>query len=73
MTPITETPTPTEGDRLRSTAEACVALGVHRSTLTRWVAEGLIKPAVTMPGRTGAYLFDADEIARVARPTEATK
>lgn len=41
-----------------TSAEACQRLGIDRSTLSRWVASGRIKPAVKLPGLRGAMLFD---------------
>lgn len=50
---------------LISTAEACRRLGFKdRSSLTRYVAEGRLAPAMKLEGRTGAYLFDPAEIER---------
>lgn len=53
--------TPTQA--LIGTAEACVLLGVDRSTLTRWVGAGRITPQHKLPGSNGAYLFAEDVIA----------
>lgn len=47
-------------------AEAAALIGVDRTTFNRWVAKGEISPVVEMPGRTGARLYDADEIERLA-------
>lgn len=59
---------------LLSTVEAADRLQVERSTLSRWVQLGRITPAMKLPGRTGSFLFDADEIDRVAaeRAAEAS-
>lgn len=54
------------GDLL-STVETAEALGVERSTISRWVTSGRIKPAHRMPGATGAFLFDRREVQRVKR------
>lgn len=43
--------------------EASRALGIDRSTLTRWVAKGRLKPAHKVPGLRGPYLFDRTYIA----------
>lgn len=40
-----------------TSAEAAERLGVDRSTLSRWVASGRIKPVWKMPGRRGPFLF----------------
>lgn len=50
---------------LLSTTEAVERLNIDRSTLTRWVASGRIKPAHKLPGLRGAYLFDEAEVERV--------
>ena len=48
-----------------TSAEACEALHVDRSTLTRWVAAGKITPLTKLPGSTGAFLFDPSEVERI--------
>ena len=50
---------------LLESAETCELLNIDRSTLTRWVASGRIKPAMKLSGKTGAYLFDPSEVERV--------
>lgn len=51
---------------LLNSAEACEALGgIDRSTLSRWVASGKIRPALKLPGVRGPYLFDPAEVERV--------
>ncbi|HMH92621.1 MAG TPA: helix-turn-helix domain-containing protein [Streptosporangiaceae bacterium] len=50
---------------LIGSAEACELLGIDRSTLSRRVARGEITPAQKMPGETGPFLFQRDEIERV--------
>lgn len=50
-------------------------LGLDRSTVFRYVQLGKITPAGKMSGKTGALLFDADEVERFiatlpAEPTE---
>lgn len=47
---------------LIGTTEAAQRLGVDRSTFFRWVQTGKVQPAVKMPGRTGALLFDPADI-----------
>lgn len=54
-----------------STAEVAARLGVTTVTVIRWARAGTL-PAMKMPGRTGAYLFDADTVARFAAKREAT-
>ena len=52
---------------LIGSAEACRVLNVHPSTLTRWVAEGVIPAAHQLPGKNGARLFDRKVIERFDR------
>jgi excisionase family DNA binding protein len=64
---------------LLATIEVAKRLGLERSTLSRWVKEGRITPAMRLPGATGAFLFHPSEVERVrlaenlaaAEPTEA--
>lgn len=42
--------------------EAANILGVNRSTLTRWVAAGVIEPAIKAPGYKGILLFNRADI-----------
>lgn len=55
---------------LMATVEVAESLGCERSTLSRWVKEGRITPAMRLPGPTGAFLFHPAEVERV-RLTEA--
>lgn len=41
-------------------------LGVHTRTVARWVDDGTLTPAAQAPGPRGAYLFDAEQIERLA-------
>lgn len=50
---------------LMPSAEACDALGIDRSTLSRWVRIGTITPATKLPGLRGPFLFDPAEVERV--------
>lgn len=50
---------------LLGTSELCEALDVDRATITRWVGNGIAKPAMKMAGPNGAYLFHPDELARL--------
>ncbi len=52
--------------KLIPTAEAAEILGIDRSTLSRWVAFGHIKPAMRTSPR-GPMLFDRREVQRLAR------
>jgi predicted site-specific integrase-resolvase len=42
-----------------STGELAQRRGVTVKTVLRWVAAGKVTPAMKLPGKTGAYLFDA--------------
>lgn len=48
-----------------NTLEAASELHISRSTLTRWVQAGKVKPVVRGDGRNGAMFFRASEIKRV--------
>lgn len=66
---LADMPTP----KFLSAAEAAEALGVDRSTISRWVERGRLAPDHKLPGRRGAYLFSRAAI-EAARPTdEATQ
>ena len=59
-----------QGKTQRQVAEA---LGLKsRSSLTRYVADGRITAAMQLDGSTGAYLFDADEVARFKSERESS-
>ena len=60
-----------ETPSLVGTAEAAETIGVERSTLTRWVQLGRMRPAIKLPGRNGAVLFDLAEVERVAAEYQA--
>lgn len=60
--------TPTE--RLTS-REVCARLGIHPSTLSRWVKEGRIRPDYQFPGPRGAFLFTPDEVTRATGDSAA--
>lgn len=50
---------------LVASAEVCAELNMDRSTLSRWVSAGKIAPAMKMPGRNGAMLFNRSDIERL--------
>lgn len=52
--------------KLVSAHNAAETLGITRRSLLGRVARGKITPALKMPGRTGAYLFDAEQVERLA-------
>ena len=45
--------------------EARRLAGVPYSTFMRWVADGRIKPALVMPGISGAKLFDRADVEKL--------
>jgi excisionase family DNA binding protein len=47
---------------VKSTVEAASILHLERSTLSRWVKEGRLTPALKLAGATGAFLFNRAEI-----------
>jgi predicted site-specific integrase-resolvase len=53
---------PTPPDLIGS-AEVCEWAQIDRSTLSRHVAFGKIKPAMRLPGPSGAMLFDRKDVA----------
>jgi predicted site-specific integrase-resolvase len=50
---------------LMPSVEVCDALGIDRSTLSRWVASGRIRPTVRAPGRRGAMFFTRPDVDRL--------
>ena len=50
---------------LIGSAEAAEVCGVDRATFNRWVVAGEIEPAVAMPGRTGARMFERADVERI--------
>ena len=57
--------------RMRAT-EVADQLGVHRSTVLKWYAAGLIA-GEKLPGRTGDVLFDPAEVGRFAEERSARR
>ena len=53
--------------------EASEKLGVSRDALIRMSATGVIKKAIKMPGQSGAWLFDRDEIEQLANQRDLPK
>ena len=47
---------------LIGSATACQTLDIDKSTLSRWVKSGVITPAVKLPGKNGAMLFDPQDV-----------
>ena len=58
-------------NELVSTADAAAALNVHRSTLTRMVQAGKLKPAVRGKGLRGEMFFRPIEIERAKKRIES--
>lgn len=52
-------------DRLVPTGDAAKAIGVGRSTLARWWADGLVEPAYVTPG--GHARWDVADLTRQLR------
>lgn len=50
---------------LIGSAKACEVLDIDKSTLSRWVQAGILTPAVKLPGRNGAMLFDPKDVNRL--------
>lgn len=53
--------------KLIGTAEAAAQLNVHRSTLTRMVEAGKLKPAVRGEGIRGSMFFYRSEVDRAKK------
>lgn len=51
---------------LLSTAEVAEMLGILPRSVAQRVQRGTLMPALKLPGQTGAYLFDRDEIEALA-------
>lgn len=51
---------------LIGTRQAAEILGVPRTTLASRLAAGSIVPAIKLPGRTGAFLFERSYIEQIA-------
>lgn len=52
--------------QLLSTREAARVLGITRSAVARLVLRGRLQPAFTLPGKTGAHLFDRATVEALA-------
>lgn len=57
----------TQAPSLLRSSEVCKRLNIDRSTLSRWVASGRIKPAMKLDGIRGAFLFAASEVDRAKK------
>lgn len=47
-----------QAQQLLASAQVCEHVGIDRSTLSRYVKAGQITPAMRLPGRRGAMLFE---------------
>lgn len=58
-----------------TTTEVASRLGIARQTVVQRVRTGKLTPIGQLPGRNGAYLFDAEQIETAApsRETEAAR
>lgn len=57
--------------QLIGAAEAAEILGLERSTLTRWMQRGTIKPLTKLDGDRGAYVFDRAEVIAISLGAKA--
>ena len=57
-------PVPINGQRYYRTAEACLMVGISKSTLLRWIKVGIVNEAEHRD-RRGWRLFAEDEIDRL--------
>jgi excisionase family DNA binding protein len=49
-----------------TTAAAADRLGVNPRTISKWVRQGRLTPAAKLEGVRGAFLFDPEDIDRLA-------
>ena len=62
----------TDQPDLITTTEALSILGlVSAASISHWVREGRIVPAMKLPGATGAYLFDRATVLAIAAERNA--
>ena len=61
-----------DGATYYKTAEAAWKAGISRSTLLRWISDGIIKDA-SRRDRRGWRLFSEDDIKRIKDEASATK
>lgn len=54
-------------EKLLRTAEVAAELGVHRSTVTRMVDAGKVKPAIRGEGIRGSMFFYLSEVQRAKK------
>lgn len=63
----------TNGDDLVPSITAAEIVGVHRQTFNKFVNLGRIRPAVTVPGVTGARLFRREDVEAFAESRRLEK
>ena len=51
---------------LVSTTQVCHILNRDKRTIRRWIAEGRLRPVYKLAGKTGAYVFRAEDIDALA-------
>ena len=51
---------------LLTSFEVANRLGVSRMTVLRWVDSGYLQAVTRLPGKTGAWLFSAEEIEHLS-------
>mgnify|MGYP000016739153 CR=1 FL=1 len=52
-------------------AEVAGMFDKNPSTILRWTRDGKLTPIAKLPGKTGAYLYDAKKIQRLASKATA--
>ncbi|MCZ4324771.1 helix-turn-helix domain-containing protein [Brachybacterium paraconglomeratum] len=52
--------------KLLTNVEVAERLGIARQTVSWRVARGQLEPVQKLPGRNGAYLFDEEQVDRLA-------
>jgi DNA-binding transcriptional MerR regulator len=52
-------------DQYLTTAQVAEAANRSIRTVSRWISNGQLRPAMKIPGRTGAYLFTPEHVAEV--------
>jgi DNA-binding transcriptional MerR regulator len=53
--------------QLMTASEVAAAFGRDTRTISRWTREGRLTPTTKLPGKTGAYLYDASQIQKLAK------
>jgi len=58
-------------EQLLTTSQVAERLGISRNTVLQRVSYGRLTPSAQLPGRTGAFLFDAEQIEAAAEQRDA--